>query len=120
MDLFDRTHVAGLLEVAFRERPALASFDGREQDAVVDKFRRLDVRLIELSRLAIALAHARRLPAVNTGNGQIAVLWHKFEKKGRFMPLRKLMAKAGNVIQAIKPVFMMTPLSIAYFIPPGA
>lgn len=120
MDLFDRTHVAGLLEMAFRERPALASFDGLEQDAVVDRFRRLDVRQIELSRLAIALAHARRLPAVNTGNGQIAVLWHEFEKKGRFVPLRKLMARAGNVIQAIKPVFMMSPLSIANFIPPGA
>jgi superfamily I DNA and/or RNA helicase len=36
------------------------------------------------------------------------------------MPLRKLMARAGNVIQAIKPVFMMSPLSIANFIPPGA
>lgn len=30
------------------------------------------------------------------------------------------MARAGNVIQAIKPVFMMSPLSIANFIPPGA
>ena len=30
------------------------------------------------------------------------------------------MAKAGNAIQAIKPVFMMSPLSIANFVPPGA
>jgi len=120
VDLFDRTHVSELLELAFRERPALASFDGLEQSAFVDKFRRLDVRQIELSRLTIALAHARRLPAANTRNGQIAVLWHEFEKKGRFMPLRKLMARAGNVIKAIKPVLMMSPLSIANFIPPGA
>jgi very-short-patch-repair endonuclease len=119
-DLFERTHVSELLELAFRERPALASFDGLEQSAFVDKFRRLDVRQIELSRLVIALSHARRLPAANSGNGQIAVLWHEFEKKGRFMPLRKLMARAGNVIQAIKPVFMMSPLSIANFVPPGA
>jgi very-short-patch-repair endonuclease len=120
VDLFDRAHVSELLELAFRERPALASFDGLEQNAFVDKFRRLDVRQIDLSRLAIAISHARRLPAANSGNGQIAVLWHEFEKKGRFMPLRKLMARAGNVIQAIKPVFMMSPLSIANFIPPGA
>ncbi|MGV3656991.1 MAG: hypothetical protein ACO1NX_03520, partial [Chitinophagaceae bacterium] len=36
------------------------------------------------------------------------------------MPIRKLMADAGMAIQTIKPVFMMSPLSIANFLPPGA
>ena len=120
VDLFDRVQISNLLELAFRERPALAAFDGPQQTQTVEQFRQLDIRSLELNRLRVALEHARRIPAANTGNGQIGVLWHEFEKKGRFLPLRKLMAKAGNAIQAIKPVFMMSPLSIANFVPPGA
>ncbi len=119
-DVFDLAHISSLLELAFRERPALALFDGDQQSDTVKQFRQLDRRSLELNRLLVAMEHARRVPTAITGNGQIGVLHHEFEKKGRFLPLRKLMAKAGNAIQAIKPVFMMSPLSIANFIPPGA
>ena len=35
------------------------------------------------------------------------------------MPIRKLMNEAAPAIQALKPVFMMSPLSIAHFLPPA-
>ena len=54
------------------------------------------------------------------GGGQIGVLRREFQKKRRHLPLRKLMTEAGNAILQIKPVFMMSPLSIAKFIPPGS
>ena len=120
VDIFDMTHFAGLIDLAFRERPALAAFDGPCQNELVENFRRLDVLQLENARLAGGLAHIRRLPAANTGNGQIGILWREFEKKGRFLPIRKLMAKAGTAIQVVKPVFMMSPLSIANFVPPGS
>ena len=44
----------------------------------------------------------------------------EFEKKRRHLPIRKLMTEAGNAILQIKPGFMMSPLSIAKFIPPGS
>jgi very-short-patch-repair endonuclease len=120
VDLFDRVHISNLLELAFRERPALANFDGAQHNQTVERFRQLDRKQIELNRLLVSLEHARRLPSTSGSDGEIGVLWHEFEKKARFMPLRKLMLKAGNAIQAIKPVFMMSPLSIANFVPPGA
>jgi len=36
------------------------------------------------------------------------------------MPLRKLMKAAGGTIQKIKPVFLMSPVSVAQFLPPGS
>src|SRR5690606_41641665 len=36
------------------------------------------------------------------------------------MPIRKLMKEAGIAIQAIKPVIMMSPMSIANFLPPDS
>lgn len=36
------------------------------------------------------------------------------------MPIRKLVERAGPALQALKPVFMMSPLSVARFLAPGA
>jgi very-short-patch-repair endonuclease len=36
------------------------------------------------------------------------------------MPIRQLMHRCATAIQAVKPVFMMSPLSVAQFLPPGA
>jgi len=36
------------------------------------------------------------------------------------MPLRKLMKAAGGTIQKIKPVFLMSPVSVAQFLSPGS
>ncbi|WP_308634979.1 DUF3320 domain-containing protein [Paenibacillus silvisoli] len=108
-----------LVEKAFMEREALAHFDGSRHDQVVKKFRELDKELILLNRLKLTLAHWNKLPR-HEGGGQLGILQREMAKKTRHMPIRKLMQSAGNAIQAIKPVFMMGPLSIATFIPPGS
>lgn len=36
------------------------------------------------------------------------------------MPIRKLVERAGPALQALKPVFMMSPLSVAQFLAPGS
>jgi hypothetical protein len=47
--------------------------------------------------------------------GPLGALNEEFAKKRRHLPLRKLMEKAGVVIQTLKSVFMMSPLSVAQF-----
>jgi hypothetical protein len=116
--LFDRCRLSAVLGRAFQERPALATFDGGDHNKAVDDFRRLDVLELEYNRAQIAARHVRGLPA-GGGNGEIGVLWREFEKKRRHIPIRKLMEGAGHAIQSIKPVFMMSPLSIANYLPPG-
>jgi very-short-patch-repair endonuclease len=59
------------------------------------------------------------MPKLEAG-GQVTILRTEFNKKARHLPIRKLMQEAGLAIQAIKPVFMMSPLSIASYLPPGA
>jgi very-short-patch-repair endonuclease len=63
--------------------------------------------------------HHAQLPNQLAG-GQMLLLKNEFAKKSRHLPLRKLMQEAGRAVQAIKPVFMMSPLSVASFLPPGA
>ena len=116
---FARAWHETLLDRAMRERPALASFDGAGHDIQRDRFRTLDQLVLEHTRARLAGAHWEGLPR-GEGGGQWAVLRREMEKKSRHLPIRQLIAKAGHAVQAIKPVFMMSPLSIATFLPPGS
>ncbi|HYI14606.1 MAG TPA: DUF3320 domain-containing protein, partial [Thermomicrobiales bacterium] len=115
---FRRGRYAVLLERALDERPELATFDASAHEQVIERFRELDQLVFAHNRSRLALAHWQRLPQHEAG-GQLGVLRREFEKKSRHLPVRQLVARAGNAVQAIKPVFMMSPLSVATFIPPG-
>ena len=117
--LFEHGCYSTWLEAALRERPALAQFDGDTQKGIAEQFRGLDMSQFESNRVHIAQLHWEGLPQ-HHGGGQLGVLRREFQKKSRHLPVRTLMGSAGNAIQSIKPVFMMSPLSIAKYIPPGS
>ena len=119
VDLFEYGCYSTWLEKALKERLALAQFDGTTHERVAKQFRKLDEAQFESTRVHLAQLHWERLPRHHAG-GQLGVLRREFQKKKRHFPVRKLMSKAGNAIQSIKPVFMMSPLSIAKYIPPGS
>ena len=117
--LFEHDVYSAWIEAAWQERPVLAEFDGPVHEGVVRQFRDRDQSMFAHNRQVVALRHWERMPRV-VGGGQLGLLRREFEKKRRHLPLRKLVQGAGNAIQTIKPVFMMSPLSIAKFVPPGS
>ncbi|HEX5081220.1 MAG TPA: DUF4011 domain-containing protein, partial [Blastocatellia bacterium] len=119
IDTFEWNWWEKLLTKAFLERPELAAFHGASQSAAVEQFRQLDRQITEHNRLRLIHAHWQGLPQQGGGGGQIAVLRQQMSRKTRHLPIRKLMLQAGNAIQAIKPVFMMSPLSIANYLAAG-
>jgi very-short-patch-repair endonuclease len=108
-----------LVEKAFSERKVLTVFDGNTHEHEIENFCNLDESLLKMNRIRLAYEHWQSVPKTSSGEGQLGVLLWEFQKKSRHLPIRKLISKAGNVIQAIKPVMMMSPLSIANFIEPG-
>ena len=117
--LFEHDVCSAWLEAAWKERPVLAEFDGPVHEGVVQQFRDLDRSMFAHNRRVVALRHWERMPRGH-GAGQLGLLRREFQKKRRHLPLRRLVKSAGNAIQTIKPVFMMSPLSIAKFVPPGS
>ena len=118
LPLYERLRLSTLLERAFKERNALASFDGIRHGNTVAEFCRLDLLQLQYNRTLLAFKHGQALPP-GGGAGEVGILWREFEKRTRFLPIRGLISKAGHAIQSIKPVFMMSPLSIANYLPPG-
>lgn len=100
------------------DRPPLKKFSLSEHQQSLAKFRKLD-SLIQLeNRSRLALAHWEGLPR-RVSEGQLGILLREFKKKRRHLPIRRIMQKACNAVQSIKPVFMMSPMSIASYLPPG-
>ena len=115
---FDLTWYSGLVELAYAVSPQLRQFDRIKQEHLVTRFRHLDQASLGHAQTGLAKAIWERMPSVNQP-GEMDILRRELNKKRRHIPIRQLINSAGQAIQQIKPVFMMSPMSIASFLPPG-
>ncbi len=119
-DFFRYACHEALVQQALAQFPELQGFDGRAHDHVVDQFKALDRARMALARQETIDQHARNLPQGTAEIGEMGVLMHEWQKKMRHLPLRKLIQQAGHAMQHIKPVWMMSPMSLAQYVEPGA
>jgi len=100
------------------KNPGLDKIFGDELDNLVSRFRKADTDRINIASDQVARAHLDRHPGGTAGAA--GVLEEEMRKSRNLMPVRKLMLKAGDAIQRFNPVFLMSPLSIAQYLEPGA
>jgi len=118
---FDGNFTDCLLDVAFKERPELASFVGDTHLNKIERFATLDAEIVKQTRFRLIkqlLANRPNLVRGASAGSEVGILTGEFNKKKNHMSIRKLMSNAGQLIQKIKPCFMMSPLSIAQFLDP--
>jgi very-short-patch-repair endonuclease len=114
-----QTWLEYLQQLAYERHPALRQFERAGHEELAARFRQADRDSLYHNRVRAMQNHHAQLPNPQAG-GQMLIIKNEFAKKSRHLPLRKLMQEAGRAVQAIKPVFMMSPLSVASFLPPGA
>ena len=132
---FERAWYENVVETALSERPALRDFDGRLHEGRIERFKSFDRQSLVYNRVRVSSAHRRnaslpnQLPdrlvrpdsyqgatQVRERQQQLRVLQREIQKRARHKPIRQLLKEAGSVIQDLKPVFMMSPLSIANYL----
>ena len=119
-DVLKRAWYSARVETAMRERSILAGFASDVHQSIVELFKERDNLSLEYNKAKVAYEHWKHLPQHEASSGQLGLLRREFEKKRRHLPIRQLIDRAGNAIQAIKPIFMMSPLSVATFLPPNS
>ena len=101
---------------------ALRDFFGSGQDALVEAFGRLDSQIAGLSRdmvlahLTLGLVRAKKDRALSS---ELSMLNHEVEKKTRQKPPRLLLEAMPGLLPVLKPCLLMSPLSVAQYLPPG-
>lgn len=109
----------------YNEIPALGERSGHEQTALQQQFAKYDEKLKELQRKRVAaLCAKRKIPGGNSGARVSSytddvLLNNEIKKKTRHISIRNLVTRAGDAMQAYKPCFMMSPMAVAKYIPPG-
>jgi very-short-patch-repair endonuclease len=115
---FLRSYFSGVVREAMAARPELRTFERAGHEAMIEEFRDLDDFKLRYNRARVRLAHQRGLPLFENASGNLLLLRQQCELQRRHKPIRWVMERAGAAVQRIKPVFMMSPLSVAIHLPP--
>ena len=115
----ERAYYESVLANMVQQQPELARFDGELHSRLASDFAKFDLQRIKAASFEVVRAHHRRIPSKEGGAGPVGILRGEMARKRGHMPIRQLMQKAGSAIQALKPVMMMSPLSVAQFLVPG-
>ena len=107
-------------EAVITEDETLRAFSKPEHEANIRDFRDLDDKHQEATAKHIAATLAGRLPGLNDvlNDEQWQVIRRELQKQRRHLPIRKLLENAPAAVIKLSPCFMMSPLSIAQYLPP--
>jgi very-short-patch-repair endonuclease len=110
----------------YRSVPLLSEKSGHEQSAVQRQFANIDegLKVIQRKRVAALIANTQ-VPEGERGAKvssytEGALLTHEMGKKTKHVAIRRLVERAGRAMQAQMPCFMMSPMAVAKYIPPGS
>lgn len=116
---FEMAYFETMYAAQVRADPALGRFDGELHARLVAEFASLDSQRIAAASLQVARRHHSGIPQGAGGIGALGTLRAEMARRRGHMPIRQLVQRAGSAIQALKPVMMMSPLSVAQFLAPG-
>jgi very-short-patch-repair endonuclease len=96
----------------------LSEIDSLRLDKELDIFRKSDKDRLKIASKEILGNYSSLKPSGS--NGEMGIISQQIKKSRNNLAVRKLIEKAGRAIHELKPVFLMSPMSIAQFIAPGS
>lgn len=98
--------------------PVLSSFARISQDKAVETFSKKDELQFEISKAQIKATLSARRPSLDmiASGSAVSVLLREGEKKRKQKSIRALFAETGELVQVLKPCFLMSPLSVSTFL----
>lgn len=111
---FRHAWLSSCLDRVWAEDPTLAAFSGKAHDAYVGTFRTRDKERLELAADRVRRMHAEHVVRImNEHRDQDTLIRAEANKKTRHISLRKLLERAPDVLTALFPCWMASPLSVS-------
>lgn len=107
-----------------RDNTVLAQFNRQIYESSLKNFRDLDHKLGSLYAKEHALSlSTNHIPSGTNGKvsekTEMQLIRNEIRKQKRHLPIRQTLKRASKAIRALKPCFMMSPLSVSQFIDPS-
>jgi hypothetical protein len=112
-----------LAEVELHSNEIGFHFTTHEMEDIRNNFQKLDRLRIQGKQSEIAQKVLMRQAPEGNSRGRVGeytemgLIRHEIGKKSRHCKTRDLMTRAGRAVQALKPCFLMSPLSLARYLP---
>ena len=110
---------------AVDKEPLLRDFSRTRHESFRHRFAQLDRQALEENAQGISARLCNSHVPNGVGYGPVRnysekrLLDHEAGKKTRHIPIRELVMRASRALKALKPCFLMSPLSVAQYLPPG-
>ena len=102
---------------------ALRNMRGIDLENERERFVAVDKSLKKRQREAVRMKLLKAEVPAGNNNGprrtwtELQCLRNEFTKQTKYLPIRRLLSQSARAIQSMKPCFMMSPLSLAKFLP---
>lgn len=117
--VFEANYARWWVGLAVDASTRLKGFVAARHEKQIERFRALDKRLLELaSRLTRAtLAAAIPGKTQRERDPEYSILSRELAKRQRHLPVRQLAERMPNALRRLMPCLMMSPLSVAQYLP---
>ncbi len=104
------------------ENPVLSAFNRISQDKAIRTFAEKDTEQFEINKAKIRAELSSKRPSLDmiASGSALAILLREGEKKRKQKSIRSLLAETGELVQRVKPCFLMSPLSVSTFLAPDS
>ncbi len=121
-DAFELAYARWWADGVMDAEPAVRDFTLAEQTDAITRFRDLDRQFAELTQAYIRARLSGGIPPRDAqtqppGFGSLA---HQLKLQKRHKPVRQLVAEMGPALTTLAPCLLMSPLSVAQYLPPDA
>jgi very-short-patch-repair endonuclease len=102
--------------------PQLRNFAAATHEKRIERFREIDKAMLGLASRLVRLRLSRhtRRDGAQRGDKEHLLLNHELQKRMRHLPVRQLMERMPKLMRQLTPCLMMSPLSVAQFLPADA
>jgi very-short-patch-repair endonuclease len=119
-DFFDYAWLASTLDALSQQDSEIRGFRGHTHNGYVEDFTRLDEERLALSAERVRRLHGvNAIAAMNAHPDQQHLIKAEANKTRRHLPLRKVFAQASDVLTAVCPCWMASPLSVSQLLDGG-
>ncbi|MDC9590862.1 DUF3320 domain-containing protein [Xenorhabdus sp. XENO-10] len=118
-EIFETAYARWFAAWIIDAEPLLHNFVPAEHMSDIEAYRKQDDRLSELAVRYIRAKLCGLIPAKNEVSKQsgFGILKHELQKSRRHKPVRQLAQEMGDAMSKLSPCMLMSPLSIAQFLP---
>lgn len=119
LESFETAYCRWFASWVIDSEPLLHNFVPAEHMSDIEAYRQQTDRLAKLTVRYIRARLCGAIPAKNeiAKQGGFAILKHELQKSRRHKPVRKMAAEMGDAISKLAPCMLMSPLSVAQFLP---